>query len=55
VEGYAVEDRDEEERPVRAAFGDGDVARIVDREEDMCGACEVWEGGFELEWVGRLH
>lgn len=55
MEGYAVEDRNEEERPVGTAFGHGDVARIVDGKEDVCCACEVWKGGFEFEGVGRLH
>jgi len=35
VEGYAIDYGDEEKRPVRASFCDGDVARVVDREEDV--------------------
>jgi len=47
VEGHAVNHRDEEERPVAAAFGDGDVACVVDGEEDVGCAAEVGEGVFE--------
>ena len=36
MEGNAIGDGDEEEGPVRAAFGDGDVVGVVDREEDVC-------------------
>ena len=55
MEGDAVKDRDEEERPVRSAFGDRYVARVVDGEKDVCCAGEIWEGCFEFEGVGRLH
>lgn len=55
VEGHAVDDRDEQERPVAAAFGDGHVARVVYGEEDVCCAGEVGEGVFQGERVGRLH
>lgn len=55
MEGYAVDDADEEERPVGAAFGDLDVAAVVDGEEDVGCAGEVGEGFFEGEGVGGLH
>lgn len=41
MEGDAVEDGDEEERPVGAAFGEVDVLAVVDGEEDVGGAAEV--------------
>ena len=44
MEGDAVKDGDEEERPVRAAFGDGDVFAVVDGEEDVGCSFEVREG-----------
>ena len=55
MEGYTVNDRDEQERPVAAAFGDGYVARVVYGKEDVCCAGEVGEGVFQGERVGRLH
>lgn len=55
VEGEAVEEADEEEGPVGAAFGELDVGAVVDGEEDVgCGG-EVGEGVFEGGGVGRLH
>lgn len=44
VEGHAIDDRDEEQRPVRAAFGNFDVVTVVDWEEDVCYLGEVGEG-----------
>jgi len=35
MESDAVYDRDEEERPVGAAFGDGRVTTVVEGEEDV--------------------
>jgi hypothetical protein len=47
VEGDAVDDGDEEERPVRPAFGVRDVAAVVYGEEDVRCAGEVGEGALE--------
>ena len=54
MEGDAVDDRDEEERPVRAAFRNGRVAAIVNGEEYMGCSCEIGEGVFESEGVRGL-
>ena len=42
MESDAVDDADEKERPVRAAFRDLDVPAVVDGEEDVCCFAEVW-------------
>lgn len=55
MEGDAVDDRDEEERPVRAPFGEGGVSAVVDGEEDVCCAAEIGEGGAKGGRVGGLH
>lgn len=55
VEGDTIDDTNEEERPVRTAFGHFDVAAVVDGEEDVGGFCKVWEGVFDGQGVGRLH
>jgi len=55
VEGDAVDDADEEEGPVRAAFCGGDALVVVDGEEDVCDVCEVREGVFDCSRVGCLH
>lgn len=47
VEGHAVDDGDDEERPVRPAFGHHGVPRVVDGEEDVCCGGEVGEGFFQ--------
>lgn len=44
VEGYAVDDGDEEEGPVGAGFGDIGVAAVVDGEEDVGYVGEIGEG-----------
>jgi hypothetical protein len=48
MERYAIYDRNEEERPVRAAFGDGNVARVVYGQEDVGCFCEVGEWTLEV-------
>ena len=55
MKGHAIDDGDEEERPVGAAFGEVDVLAVVDGEEDMGGAAEIRESGDEGEGVGGLH
>lgn len=55
MEGHAIDDGDEEERPVRAAFGEVDVLAVVDGEEDVGGAAEVGESRDEGERVRGLH
>ena len=55
VEGEAVEEADEEEGPVGAAFGEVGVGAVVDGEEDVGCRCEVGEGVFEGGGVGGLH
>lgn len=47
VEGYAIYDRDKQERPVRAPLGGVDAAAIVHGEEYVGCFCEVRERGFE--------
>jgi hypothetical protein len=42
VEGYVVDDGDEEQGPMGAAFGNGGVAAVGDWEEDMG---DIFEGG----------
>ena len=54
VESNAVNDRDEKERPVGAAFGNGRVAAIVEGEEDVGRLGEVWEGLTKGNGVGGL-
>ena len=55
MKGHAVDDGDEEEGPVRAAFGEVDILAVVDGEEDVGGPAEVGESGDEGERVGGLH
>lgn len=55
MEGDAVDEADEQEGPVGAAFGELDVVAVVDGEEDVRCGCEVWEGVFEGGGVGGLH
>lgn len=55
VERHAIDYRDEEERPVRAALSNGDVARVVYGQEDVGCFGEVGEGFFEGQGVGGLH
>lgn len=54
VESDAVDDGDEEKRPVGAAFGDGGVTAVVEGEEYVGGFGEVGEGFAEGERVGCL-
>ena len=44
VEGDAVHDRDKEERPMSAAFGDGDRVIVIDGKEDVGDVGKVREG-----------
>jgi hypothetical protein len=46
VEGNPVNDRDEEERPMRAAFSPLRFVAVVYREEDVRRFGEVREGGL---------
>jgi hypothetical protein len=46
VERNPVDDRDEEERPMRAAFGTLRFVAVVDREEDVRRFGEVGERGL---------
>ena len=55
VEGDAVDEADEQQRPVRAAFGPGGVVAVVDGQEDVGGVGEVGEGVGEGGGVGGLH
>jgi len=55
VEGDAVDEADEEERPVRAPFGHLDVPAVVDGQEYVCRFAEVRQGVFDGSWVGSLH
>lgn len=54
VEGDSVDDGDEEEGPVRATFGFGDVAAVVYWEEDVRCSGEIGECLAEGEGVWRL-
>ena len=54
VEGDAVEDRDEQQRPVGPALRELDVAVVVDGQEDMRGVGEVRQRGDERARVGRV-
>ena len=54
MEGDAVDDGDEEQGPVGAAFGDFGVAAVVDGEEDVGCFGEVGQGVFEGDGVGGL-
>lgn len=51
---YAVDDGDQKEGPVGSAFGFGDVAAVINREEDVRCLGEVGEGVFEGEGVEGL-
>lgn len=55
MEGDVVDEADEEEGPVGAAFGVGGVVAVVDGEEDVGCVGEVREGVFEGGGVGGLH
>ena len=55
VEGDAVDDADEQQGPVRAAFGDGGVAVVVYGQEDVGRVCEVWQSGFQGQRVRGLE
>lgn len=54
MECDSVDDRDQEEGPVRAALCLGDVATVVDGEEDMCCATEIRECLAQSPGIGRL-
>lgn len=43
MKGDAVDDGNEQERPVGAAFGLVDIAAVVDGEENVARLCEVRE------------
>lgn len=55
MEGHAIDHGHKEERPMRAAFCDRDVACIIYGKEDMGRSCKVGKCFFEGEGVGRLH
>ncbi len=55
MKGDAVDEADEQESPVAAAFGEFDGPTIVDGEKDVGGAGEVREGVFEGEGVEGFH
>lgn len=40
---------------MRAFLGSGDILRIIDGQEDMCGFREVGQGLFKGEDVGGFH
>ena len=40
---------------MRATFGEIGIMAVIDGEEDVCCAGEVWEGFFEGKRVGCLH
>ena len=52
---YAVDDADQEQRPVRTTLGEIRIVAVVDGEEDVCCTGEIWQGFFERERIGRLH
>lgn len=54
VESDAVDGGDEEERPVGTALGDGGVAAVVEREEDVGCLGKIWQGFAEGDGVGGL-
>lgn len=55
VEGDAVEDRHEQQRPVAAAFGHGHIAVVVDGQEDVGDLVEVGQRRPHMAHVGLLH
>ncbi len=55
MEGNLVDDRDEEERPVRAAVGSLTVPAVVDRQEYVSDLGKVREGTADALDVHRLH
>lgn len=55
MECDAVDHRDQQEGPVCASFCLGDVATVVDGEEDVGGSTEVRECFAEGAWIGGLE
>ncbi len=55
VEGDAVEDGDEKQGPVGAALGVGDVAVVVDGEEDVGDLGKIGQGAADLAHVVLAH
>lgn len=55
MERHAVQNTDEQQRPMRPALGDVDGAAVVDGQEDVGRAGEVWQCGFEGERVLGFH
>ena len=55
MEGHAVDDGYEKERPMRATLCDRDVTCIIYGEEDVGSLGEVGEGFSEGEGIRRLH
>lgn len=55
VEGHAVDGRDEEERPMRAALCLLYVAVVVYRQEDVGNFFEIGEGLLDILKVWVLH
>lgn len=51
MEGYAVDDGDEEERPVGTAFCVFNICAVVYGEKYMGCVGELGEGAFEGSWV----
>jgi hypothetical protein len=41
MKGDPVDDRNQQQRPMAAALGDFRIIRVVDREEDVSGFCEI--------------
>ena len=54
MERDPVDDRDQQQRPMRAALCLRDIAAIVNGEEDMGGPGKVWERFTESARVGSL-
>jgi len=55
VEGHAVNDRDEKERPVGAPVGAPTVPCVVDGEEDVSHLAEVRQGTADALEIDGLH
>lgn len=55
VEGDAVEDRHEQQRPVAAALGHGNVPVVVDGQKDVGDLVEVGQRRSHVAHVGLLH
>ncbi len=55
MKGDAIDDADKEQGPMRAAFSLFDIMTVVDGQEDVGRAGEVWESFLESYRIRGSH